>query len=130
MTVTYGAATQQARMDQVINKADAGAGNALLRFYTSNAYTTTVCTITLSKPSMTRSNGPPCKLSIAGLPKTSDNAGSTLTAAYAQILDSAGNVVVTGLTVGTSGSDINLNTTTVNSGQAITLNPPCDIIHP
>jgi len=43
------------------------------------------------------------------------------TAAAARIKDSGGTARITGLTVGTSGSDINLDNTSINSGQNVTL---------
>lgn len=43
------------------------------------------------------------------------------TAAKAQIKTSGGSAHLTGLTVGTSGSDINLDNTSISSGQNVTL---------
>lgn len=43
------------------------------------------------------------------------------TAAKAQIKTSGGTANITGLTVGTSGSDINLDSTSITSGQNVTL---------
>lgn len=48
-------------------------------------------------------------------------ASSTGTAAAAQIKNSGGTVRVTGLTVGTSGSDINLDSVSITSGQNVDL---------
>lgn len=48
-------------------------------------------------------------------------AANTGTAAAARIKTSGGTSRITGLTVGTSGSDINLNNTSINSGQDVTL---------
>lgn len=48
-------------------------------------------------------------------------AGGTGTAAAARVKDSGGVAQVTGLTVGTSGSDINLDSTSITSGQNVTL---------
>jgi len=48
-------------------------------------------------------------------------ASGTGTAAKAQIKDSGGTAEITGLTVGTSGSDINLNNTSIASGQDVEL---------
>ena len=48
-------------------------------------------------------------------------AGASGTAAAARIKDSGGTARITGLTVGTSGSDINLDNTSINSGQNVTL---------
>jgi hypothetical protein len=52
---------------------------------------------------------------------SSVTAGASGTAAKAQIKNSGGTALITGLTVGTSGSDINLNNTSINSGQTVTL---------
>lgn len=49
------------------------------------------------------------------------SAGATGVAAAAQIKDSGGNAHITGLTVSTSGADINLDNTSINSGQNVTL---------
>lgn len=43
------------------------------------------------------------------------------TADVAQVKDSGGNAYLTGLTVGTSGTDVILDNTSINSGQNITL---------
>lgn len=48
-------------------------------------------------------------------------ATGTGTAAKAQIKTAGGTAGITGLTVGTSGSDINLDNTSINSGQNVTL---------
>lgn len=49
------------------------------------------------------------------------SASGTGTAAAARVKNSGGTSNLTGLTVGTSGSDINLNNTSINSGQSVTL---------
>lgn len=59
----------------------------------------------------------------------SATAGATGTAAVAVIANNAGTAVVTGLTVGTSGSDINLNSVAISSGQTVTVNS-ATITHP
>lgn len=48
-------------------------------------------------------------------------ASGTGTAAKAQVKTSGGTAGLTGLTVGTSGSDINLTSTSITSGQSVTL---------
>jgi hypothetical protein len=48
-------------------------------------------------------------------------ASGTGTAAAARIKTSGGTSNLTGLTVGTSGSDINLDSTSITSGQTVTL---------
>ncbi len=48
-------------------------------------------------------------------------ASATGTAAKAQVKTSGGSAHLTGLTVGTSGSDINLDSTSITSGQNVSL---------
>jgi hypothetical protein len=59
-------------------------------------------------------------LTISGTPLTSTAIG-TGTAQKAELRDNAGNVIVSGLTVGTSASDIIINATAISSGQSVTL---------
>lgn len=59
-------------------------------------------------------------LTISGTPITATASG-TGTAAKAEMRDNAGNVIVSGLTVGTSGADIIINATAISSGQSVTL---------
>ena len=59
-------------------------------------------------------------LTISGTPLTATASG-TGTAAKAELRDNAGNVIVSGLTVGTSASDIIINATAISSGQSVTL---------
>lgn len=49
------------------------------------------------------------------------SAGSNTLATKAQVKTSGGTANLTGLTVGTSGSDINLNSANITSGQNVTL---------
>jgi hypothetical protein len=49
------------------------------------------------------------------------NASATGTAALAELRNNAGTMVASGLTVGTSGTDIILNSTSITSGQAVTI---------
>lgn len=59
-------------------------------------------------------------LTISGTPLTVTASG-TGTAAKAELRDNAGNVIVSGLTVGTSSADIIINATAISSGQSVTL---------
>ncbi len=59
-------------------------------------------------------------LTISGTPLTS-TAGATGTAALAEIRNNAGTVIVSGLTVGTSGTDIIINAAAISTGQSVTL---------
>lgn len=55
------------------------------------------------------------QLSLNGVPLSASPSAAG-TAAKAELRDNSGNVIVSGLTVGTSGADIIVNTTTVASG--------------
>lgn len=57
-------------------------------------------------------------LTLAGTPSATASASGT--AAKAEIRDNSGNVIVSGLTVGTSGTDIIIGSTTVSSGETVT----------
>ena len=81
------------------------------------SYASVLVTITLADPSFTESGG---VITMAGAPK-SGVAGATGTAAVARIKDGGGTVKVNNLTVGTSASDINLNSTSITSGQTVSL---------
>lgn len=117
MAVNYAATLKSSRMQAVITAVDANASPGFIEICTA-AYAQVLCTITLSKPSFTESSG---VITMSGAPK-SGVAGASGTAAVARIKDGGGtNIPVTGLTVGTSGADINLNSVAITSGQTITL---------
>ena len=114
----YNAATKTARMNAVVTQIDGGGAAGSLVIGTASM-ATTLCTITLNySPNGTVSGS---VLTLSGFPK-SCTAAATGTAAAAVVNNSAGTAVITGLTVGTSGSDINLNTTSITSGQTVTVN--------
>ena len=64
---------------------------------------------------------------VQALVLTPQSSLATLNAVYVQgadlyYNDSAGNVIISGLTVGTSGTDIVVNTTSITSGQTVIVN--------
>ena len=76
-----------------------------------------LCTITLQKPSFSIAS----KVgTLQGTP-LSATPSSGGTAALAELRDSDGNTIVSGLTVGTSGSNINLTTTTLSTGIPVSI---------
>ena len=117
MAVTYTTAVKTARMTAVRDQIDAGTGAGTLQIGTTGM-ATVLATITLNDPSGTITNG---VLTLSGFAKNATVA-ATGTAAAARIRDSNNVDIVTGLTVGTSGSDINLDNTSINSGQTVTIN--------
>lgn len=76
-----------------------------------------LATITLQKPSFSISGG---VATLLGVP-LSATASATGTAALANLRDSAGNTIASGMTVGTSGTDVVLNSVSISSGQTITV---------
>jgi hypothetical protein len=116
LAVNYSASLKSARMQQVINAVDANAAPATLEIGTA-AMAAVLVTIALSDPSFTESGG---TITMAGVPK-SGVASAGGTAAAARLKDGGGTIVISGLTVGTAGSDINLNNVTVSAGQTITI---------
>lgn len=118
MAVTYSTAAKTARMQAVIDQIDAGAGAGTLEIGTTG-FASTLAIITLADPSGTASAG---ALTFDFDPDVSDtSANATGTAAEARIKDSNGTIVISGLTVGTTGSDINLDSVSITAGQTVTL---------
>jgi hypothetical protein len=117
VTVTYNNTVKGNMATQVINAIDGGAGAGTLEICTA-AYASVLATITLNDPCGTQSNG---LITFSGFPKSA-TAGATGTAAIARVKDSGGTVIFDGLTVGTSGTDIVLGTTSINSGNTVQLN--------
>jgi hypothetical protein len=124
MAVTYSTTVKSSRMTVVKDAIDAGAGNGILVIGTSGLASTLV-SITLAKPSATISSG---VLTFSGLPK-SGTATGTGTAAEAKITDSTGTTIVSGLTVGTTGTDIIIDSTSITSGQTVNFNATSTITH-
>lgn len=119
MSVIYSAATKTARMNAVITTIGASgklklftAADVLLATFTlaATAGTATGAVLTLSD-----ANG-----ATAGILNTTASAAGT--AAKASVTTSADVDVITGLTVGTSGTDLILDNNVLASGQAITIN--------
>ena len=118
MAVNYASTLKDTRMTAVRDAIDAGSGAGYLEIC-SAAYAAVLATITLADPSGTISSG---VLTFSGMPKSDTSADNTGTAAIARIKDSNGNVVVQGLTVGTSGTDIVISSTSIVAGDTVTLN--------
>ena len=120
MAVVYAAALKTTRMNAVETALDAGAGAAQLVIGTSalSGGTGVLATITLADPAGTVSGA---VLTLSGMPKSAV-ASATGTAAKAELRDSTGAVVVSGLTVGVSASDIIINSVAISSGQTVQIN--------
>ena len=117
MAVDYRASLKTTRMQAVRDDIDSGAGAATLEIC-SASFAAVLVTFTLSDPASTVSGS---VLTLAGMPKTA-NASAGGTAAVARIKESGGTVIVNNLTVGTSGADIIISSTSITSGAPYNLN--------
>jgi hypothetical protein len=117
VSVTYNNTVKDNRMTQVLNAIDGGAGAGYIEIC-SAAYAAVLATITLSDPCGTVGT----QALTLTMPKSDTNADNTGTAAIARIKDSTGTIVVSGLTVSTSGADINLSSLAITAGDTVTLN--------
>lgn len=118
MAVTYSTAAKNARMTAVRDQIDGGPAAGVLQIGTTGMGTV-LAEFTLNDPCGTISSG---VLTFSGFPKSDTSANATGTAAAARVRDSTGTDVITGLTVGTSGTDIILDNLAINAGQTVTLN--------
>lgn len=119
MAIVYSTATKNARLDAVTAQIDLGAGAGKLEIGTAGM-ATVLATITLSDPAAAAAAGG--VLSLSGFPKSDTSADASGLAAAARIRDSNNNDVITGLTVGTSGTDVILDNTSINATQTVTIN--------
>ena len=118
MAVVYAAALRTARMNEVNDAINAGSGAGKLKIGTA-AMASTLATLTLADPAGTVSGD---VLTLDFDPDISDtSADNSGTAAAATITDSDDNVIVSGLTVGTSGTNIVLDSTSITAGQTVTI---------
>jgi hypothetical protein len=118
MAIVYTTAVKNARLDAVTAQIDAGSAAGVLQIGTTSM-ATILAEITLNDPSAAAASGG--VLTFSGFPKSDTSANNTGTAAEARIRDSNGTNIITGLTVGTSASDINLDSVSITSGQTVTI---------
>lgn len=115
--IAYATALRTSRMTQVENALDAGSGPALIRIYnstrpaTGGTATTLGAELTCSDPAGTVSSA---VLTFSAITADS-SADNSITATWGRAVDSTATFVFD-FNVGTSGSDLNLNTTTITSG--------------
>lgn len=118
MAVTYRSTLRTARLQAVLDAIDADAGAGTLEIGTTG-FASTLVTFTLVDPAGSVSGD---TLTIACDPDIGATASATGTAAEARIKDNSGDVVVSGLTVGTSGTNLVISpSTSITSGQTVNL---------
>jgi len=127
MTIRVSTAARNAALDAALNKVDDGAAAGTIKVYTAsqpaNADTaissqTLLVTFTCADPTWAAAASG--SKAIDADPDLSAAAAATGTAAWARVADSNGNTVYDG-SVGTSGTDFIINTTSITSGQTVTL---------
>lgn len=116
MAVTYSTAAKTARLNAVVAQIDAGASPGKLKI--RDASNNILSTHTLADPCGTVSGA---VLTFDFDPDISATASAGGTATNAIITDSADTTVISGLTVGTSGTDIVLDSVSITSGQTVTI---------
>lgn len=116
MSVTYAAAVKTARMQAVRDAINAGAGPGKLEIGTA-AMASVLATVLLTDPVTVAG----AVLTLLASPST-DAADNSGTAAAARVRDSDDNDVITGLTVGLSGTDVILDDLTITAAQDVTIN--------
>jgi hypothetical protein len=121
MALAFAVATRNNMLDAITTDIDAGAGAGLLRIYdgsrpaTGGTATTLLAELTLTDPAAAAASSGVLTFSSI----TSDSsANATGTATWFRIVDSSSNMVIDG-DVGTSGSDLNLDNTSINTGQTV-----------
>lgn len=119
MAVTYPNNVKVARMTAVRDLIDAGSGAGRLEIGTT-AMGTVLATVTLADPSGTVAGAG--VLTLSSFPRSDTSADASGTAAAARLVDSDGNAVITGLTVGLSSADVILDSLSLTAGQTVTIN--------
>ena len=118
MAVTYPNAVKIARMNAITT----AAGTTAVLEIGTTAMGTVLATITLGNPIAGAATGAGV-LTLSGFPRSDTSADATGTAAAARIRTSTGGTdIITGLTVGLSGSDVNLDSLSITAGQTVSIN--------
>ena len=124
LAISYSTTIRDNRLTQVVNAIDGGAGAGLWRIYdgsrpsTCGTATTLLAEITLSDPCGSVSGQ---VLTFDNTPALTDSsANATGTATWFRLVDSTGTCCIDG-NVGTSGSDLNLTTTSIVATQPVTV---------
>lgn len=116
MAVTYTTAVKNARLEAVVSQI----GTTGVLEIGTTGMASVLATISLNNPAGTATGG---VLTFSGFPKSDVSADNSGTAAAARIRTASGGTdIVTGLTVGLSASDINLDSTSITAGQTVTIN--------
>lgn len=114
MAITYNATLKSARMTDVVTALGSA---AKLQIFDAGAVK--LAELPLSNPAGTVTGA---VLTFSGTPLTESSANASGTATNAKVVDGSGTVVISGLTVGSSGPvDITLSSTNIVAGQPFTI---------
>lgn len=114
MGISYSTSLKNTRLSAVVTAI--GASGVLE--ICSSGYATVLATIPLSNPAGTVTGG----VLTLSTPVSDTSADASGTAAVARVKDGSSNVIASGLTVGTSGTDITIASTTIVAGQVVSIN--------
>lgn len=115
MTITYATAVKNARLDAVTT----AIGTTGVLEIGTTGMASVLATIALGNPAASAASSG--VLTLSGFPRSDTSADNTGTAAARIRTASGGTDIVTGLTVGLSGSDINLDSVSISAGQTVTI---------
>ena len=116
MAVVYTVAVKNARLSAVVTQI----GTTGVLEIGTTGMATILATINLGNPAGTVTSG---VLTFSGFPRSDTSADNSGTAAAARIRTASGGTdIVTGLTVGLSGTDIILDSVDITAGQTVTIN--------
>lgn len=129
MALTVATAVRNAMCDAAVDSVDAGSGAGKLRIYSGSrpagpdtapgGGNTLLAEITLDDPAFGAASSGAATLDVSP-DKQDTSADATGTATWARLVDSDGNGKID-CSVGTSGADINLNTTSIVAGAVVTI---------
>jgi hypothetical protein len=119
MAITHSTAIRNTLADAVVDAIDAGSTNAAgkLQIATSTAFTTVLATLAFANPAF---GAAASGTATANAITPDNNAAATGTAAAFRIVNRDDTEILRG-TVGTSGSDINLSSTSITAGDTVTI---------
>src|SRR3990172_12247954 len=118
MAVTYRASLRTARMQLVLDDIDSGAGPGTVEIGTAG-FATVIAIFTLSDPSMSLAGD---VLTALSMPKVTVGINGGGVAAEARIKEVGGTVILSGLTVGTVGTNLIISpSTTIADAQTVNL---------
>lgn len=116
MPANYTTTIKNARLQVVLDAIKAGGGPGKLEIGTTG-----MATILATIPLTVNAGVIAAGVLTIETPVSDASADATGTAAVARIRDVNNNDVVTGLSVGTSGANVNINATAISLGQTVTL---------